>query len=58
LSFKDTFDATNETPMNNSSTNNQPGTSGTYEKPQSWTPLDSTKLLRTTEKHKKLASKR
>jgi len=52
LSFEDTFHATNETPKNNSSINNQPGTSGTYENTQIWTPLDSTKLLRTTEKQK------
>uniref|UniRef100_A0A2S2PCC7 Uncharacterized protein n=1 Tax=Schizaphis graminum TaxID=13262 RepID=A0A2S2PCC7_SCHGA len=57
LNLEDTLRATNETPMDNS-IDNQPGTSGTYENTHLWTPLESTKLLRTTEKHKKLAIKK
>jgi len=44
IGLEDTFHATNETPMNNDSMNNQPGT---FENTV-WTPLESTKLLRTT----------
>lgn len=57
LNLEDTLHATNETLMNNP-INNQPGTSSIYENTHLWTPLESTKLLRTTEKHKKLASNR